>query len=140
MLIEVLCSLNPTVALLVNLTSLLPFLESMFSIACLVSLVIRHFILQKRRGPNADPVSEDDILRAIGKLKALGSGFRVIKVGSQRLVRSVPGELNTDKSILLELAQTNGCISELQIVQVRLLPPPLYQYHWLMLHANRLIL
>ncbi len=37
--------------------------------------------MQRRRGPNADPVSEDDILRAIGKLKALGSGFQVFKVG-----------------------------------------------------------
>jgi len=36
--------------------------------------------VQRRRGPNADPISEDDILRAIGKLKALGSGFQVIKV------------------------------------------------------------
>lgn len=90
-----------------------------------------YLVMQKRRGPNADPVSEDDILRAIGKLKALGSGFQVIKVGSQRLVRSVPGELNTDKSVLLELAQTNGCISELQIEQVDPLPRhvPLYCYN-----------
>ena len=74
--------------------------------------------LQRRRGSRAEPVSEDDILRAIGKLKALGSGFGVIKVGSQRLVRSVPGELNTDKSTLLELAQGTGYVSESQIHQV----------------------
>lgn len=75
-------------------------------------------LLQRRRGSRADPVSEDDVLRAIGKLKALGSGFQVIKVGSQKLVRSVPGELNTDKSILLELAQGLGYVSEAQIEQV----------------------
>ena len=65
-------------------------------------------------------MSEDDILRAIGKLKALGSGFQVFKVGRQKLVRSVPGELNTDKSVLLELAQGSGFVSEAQIEQVRL--------------------
>ena len=64
-------------------------------------------------------MSEDDILRAIGKLKALGSGFQVVKIGSQKLVRSVPGELNTDKSVLLELAQGRGYVSEAQLEQVR---------------------
>lgn len=64
-------------------------------------------------------MSEDDILRAIGKLKALGSGFQVVKIGSQKLVRSVPGELNTDKSVLLELAQGSGYVSEAQIEQVK---------------------
>ncbi len=63
-------------------------------------------------------MSEDDILRAIGKLKALGSGFRVVKIGSQKLVRSVPGELNTDKSVMLELAQGTGYVSEARIEQV----------------------
>ena len=56
----------------------------------------------------ADPISEDDILRAIGKLKALGSGFAVERIGKQALVRSVPGELNTDKNRLLEMAQATG--------------------------------
>lgn len=74
--------------------------------------------MQRRRGSRADPVSEDDILRAIAKLSALGSGFSVFKVGSQKLVRSVPGELNTDKSAVLELAQGHGCISEAQLHQV----------------------
>ena len=49
--------------------------------------------MQRRRGPNADPVSEDDILRAIGKLKALGSGFTVIKVAFCRFTVLVPWTL-----------------------------------------------
>lgn len=65
-------------------------------------------IVQRRRGSLADPISEDDILRAIGKLKALGSGFAVERIGKQALVRSVPGELNTDKNKLLELGQATG--------------------------------
>ena len=65
-------------------------------------------MVQRRRGSLADPISEDDILRAIGKLKALGSGFAVERIGKQALVRSVPGELNTDKNKLLELGQATG--------------------------------
>ncbi|GAB4860465.1 hypothetical protein Ancab_035625 [Ancistrocladus abbreviatus] len=34
-----------------------------------------------------EPVSEDDCLRAISKLKALGNGFEVIFVGEKKLVR-----------------------------------------------------
>ena len=65
-------------------------------------------LLQRRRGSLADPISEDDILRAIAKLKALGSGFAVERIGKQALVRSVPGELNMDKNKLLELGQATG--------------------------------
>ncbi|KAK9842946.1 hypothetical protein WJX74_004716 [Apatococcus lobatus] len=72
---------------------------------------LRRYV-QRRRGSLADPISEDDILRAIGKLKALGSGFAVERIGKQALVRSVPGELNTDKNKLLELGQATGYISE----------------------------
>ena len=63
-------------------------------------------------------MSEDDILRAIGKLKALGNGFHVVKIGRQKLVRSVPGELNTDKSALLKLAQGTGHVSRKQLAEV----------------------
>lgn len=42
--------------------------------------------MQRRRGSRADPVSEDDILRAIAKLGVLGGGFAVVKVGERRLV------------------------------------------------------
>ena len=73
---------------------------------------------QKRRGKRADPVSEDDILRAISKLKALGNGFQVVKIGRQKLVRSVPGELNTDKSAVLKMAQESGYVSSSQLSSV----------------------
>ena len=45
--------------------------------------------MQRRRGSRADPVSEDDVLRAIAKLGVLGGGFAVVKVGERRLVRSL---------------------------------------------------
>lgn len=44
--------------------------------------------VQRRRGTRTDPVSEDDILRAITKLGVLGGGFSVVRVGERRLVRA----------------------------------------------------
>ena len=40
------------------------------------------------------------------------------QVGSQRLVRSVPGELNSDKNEALRLAQGSGHISKQQLTEV----------------------
>ncbi len=73
---------------------------------------------QRRRGSKADPVTEDDVLRAIDKLQVLGGGFGVVRVGDRRLVRSVPGELNTDKNQALLLAQGRGYISKRQLTEV----------------------
>jgi hypothetical protein len=36
--------------------------------------------LQRRRGSRADPVTEDDVLRAIDRLKVLGGGFDILTV------------------------------------------------------------
>lgn len=63
------------------------------------------------RGANADLRERDDILRAVGTLKPLGSSFSVIKVGSKPYIRSVPKELNTDQSAVLEAVQVLGYIS-----------------------------
>ena len=43
-----------------------------------------------RRGGAAQPVSEDDVLRAIDRLAVLGGGWRVMRVAGRRIVRSVP--------------------------------------------------
>lgn len=72
--------------------------------------------VQRRRGTAADPVSEDDITRAIGKLKTLGSGFRLVKLGNRSLVQSVPGELNQDKNAALNLAQSRGYTSHEELM------------------------
>eukprot|EP00058_Branchiostoma_floridae_P006517 XP_002592005.1 hypothetical protein BRAFLDRAFT_79594 [Branchiostoma floridae] len=59
----------------------------------------------------------DDLLRAIKKLKVLGSGFTAIPVGGGRyLVQSVPGELNMDHTTVLQLAEGSGFVSESSIV------------------------
>lgn len=67
-------------------------------------------LLCQRRKTAREAVSEDDCLRAISKLKVLGSGFEVISVGKKKLVRSVPTELNRDHNEILELAQVRGFV------------------------------
>ena len=56
-------------------------------------------------GKTRQDVSEDDMARAIKKLRVLGGGFAVIPVGKHRLVQSVPGELNMDHTAVLQKAE-----------------------------------
>lgn len=56
-------------------------------------------------------VIRDDVLRAVATLKPLGSSYSVIKVGNKPYIRSVPKELNTDQSAVLEAAQVLGYVS-----------------------------
>ncbi|POS78155.1 EAP30/Vps36 family protein [Diaporthe helianthi] len=67
--------------------------------------------IMRGRMEGSQEVTEDDILRAVGTLKPLGSSFSVIKVGSKPYIRSVPKELNTDQSAVLEAVQVLGYIS-----------------------------
>ncbi|URE45893.1 synthase [Musa troglodytarum] len=68
-------------------------------------------LLCQRRKVAREAVTEDDCLRAISKLKVLGSGFEVISVGKKKLVRSVPTELNKDHNEILEVAQAQGYVT-----------------------------
>ncbi len=56
-------------------------------------------------GKTRQDVTEDDLARAIKKLRVLGGGFAVIPVGKHRLVQSVPGELNMDHTAVLVKAE-----------------------------------
>ncbi|KAL4787073.1 EAP30/Vps36 family-domain-containing protein [Aspergillus varians] len=56
-------------------------------------------------------VTDDDVLRAVKSLEPLGSGFYIILVGSKQYIRSVPKELNTDQSTVLEVIQKLGYVS-----------------------------
>lgn len=56
-------------------------------------------------------VSEDDILHAVKSLKPLGSGFSIITIASKQFIRSVPKELNTDQSTVLEVLQLLGSVT-----------------------------
>ncbi|KAH8910320.1 ESCRT-2 complex [Coniochaeta sp. PMI_546] len=71
---------------------------------------VREAIMMSRM-EGAPDVTEDDILRAVGTLKPLGSSYSVIKVGSKPYIRSVPKELNIDQSAVLEAVQVLGYVS-----------------------------
>jgi ESCRT-II complex subunit VPS22 len=83
----------------------------------LISLEDLKIRLLKSRGKYGQDVSDDDMLRAIKKLRVLGSGFAVIPVGGRRLVQSVPGELSMDHTTILQSAESSGYISHSDLVQ-----------------------
>ena len=64
-------------------------------------------------------VSEDDILRAVKSLEPLGSGFKIINIGSRQFIRSIPKELNTDEATVLEVLQLLGSVT-ISLLQVNL--------------------
>uniref|UniRef100_UPI00359015B5 vacuolar-sorting protein SNF8 isoform X2 n=1 Tax=Myxine glutinosa TaxID=7769 RepID=UPI00359015B5 len=74
-----------------------------------------HKRVLKSRGKLAQDVSQDDLIRAIKKLKVLGNGFSMIQMGGSYLVQSVPAELNMDHTTVLQLAEANGYTSAAEV-------------------------
>lgn len=64
-------------------------------------------------------VSDDDVARAVDALAPLGSCFSIVKIGHRSLIRSVPKELNTDQSTVLEAVQVLGYVT-VSMLQVNL--------------------
>jgi ESCRT-II complex subunit VPS22 len=56
-------------------------------------------------------MTEDDVSRAVKCLEPLGSGFKIITIGSKQFVRSIPKELNTDQSKVFEVLQLLGFVT-----------------------------
>ncbi|NWU72731.1 SNF8 protein, partial [Pterocles burchelli] len=81
----------------------------------LITLEELHQQVLKGRGKFAQDVSQDDLLRAIKKLKVLGSGFGIIPVGGTYLIQSVPAELNMDHTVVLQLAEKKGYVTVSEI-------------------------
>ena len=77
--------------------------------------------VQKGRGDVGGEieVSEDDVVRAVKSLDPLGSGFTIMKLGNIQMIRSVPRELNTDQSTVLEVLQILGFVT-VSMLQVNL--------------------
>ncbi|XP_070563831.1 LOW QUALITY PROTEIN: vacuolar-sorting protein SNF8-like [Ptychodera flava] len=71
----------------------------------------------KGKSKQAQDVSADDLMRAIKKLKILGNGFTLLKVGDGNtyLVQSVPAELNMDHTSVLQAAKDTGNTSVSQL-------------------------
>lgn len=72
----------------------------------------------RAKSPSAQDVSQDDILRAIKKLRALGDGFTVIEPANSRgrvLVQCIPGELSMDHTAVLNSLQTRSSFTARQL-------------------------
>ncbi|KAF2006896.1 EAP30-domain-containing protein [Amniculicola lignicola CBS 123094] len=68
--------------------------------------------IQRGRGIGGGmEVSDDDITRAVDSLSPLGSCFTIMKIGHRSLIRSVPKDLNTDQSTVLEAIQVLGYVT-----------------------------
>lgn len=64
-------------------------------------------------------VSDDDIRRAVDALKPLGGGYKIVELAGKAMIRSVPKELNTDQSTVLEAVQVLGYVT-VSMLQVNL--------------------
>ncbi|KAL3425462.1 EAP30/Vps36 family protein [Phlyctema vagabunda] len=71
---------------------------------------VRERIMKTRMEGGAE-ITDDDILRAVGTLKPLGSSYSTLTVGHKLYIRSIPKELNTDQSDVLEAAQVLGYVT-----------------------------
>lgn len=71
----------------------------------LLRMSILHDALAKIRGKYQQEITADDIERAIQTLQVLGNGYSIVKVRGEKLVQSVPREMNADHTQILELAQ-----------------------------------
>jgi len=70
---------------------------------------LRQRLVRTRNRARKEEITSDDILRAVGKLKSLGSGFAAISLGDGRyIIQSVPGELTMDHARILEVAGHNN--------------------------------
>jgi ESCRT-II complex subunit VPS22 len=58
-----------------------------------------------------DRISEEDVKIAISKVHMLGAGFQLLEYGSNTLVVSVPTELSSDHTAILQLAQSTSFVT-----------------------------
>lgn len=61
--------------------------------------------LDDRRPEVLGKVHEEDVERAIAKLKSLGNGFEIHETGAGKVVQSVPTELSKDHTELLAIVE-----------------------------------
>eukprot|EP00048_Salpingoeca_helianthica_P003658 m.69318 g.69318 ORF g.69318 m.69318 type:complete len:242 (-) comp12826_c0_seq5:38-763(-) len=67
-------------------------------------------MLQQRRDRTLGQISEDDMERAIKKLRVLGKGFAIYSNNGRKFVQSLPVELNTDHASIIAQAK-NGRVT-----------------------------
>lgn len=63
------------------------------------------------RMEGAQEISADDVRRAVETLQPLGGSYAVFRIGSKEYIRSVPRELSTDQTAVVEAVQVLGYVS-----------------------------
>ena len=63
-------------------------------------------------------VCSEDIQRAVGTLKPLGSGYAVFDIGNRKVIQSVPLELSADGSRLISFAEARGFVARTDCSQL----------------------
>lgn len=71
--------------------------------------------LRKKRITYTEQISRDDVERAVQKLGSLGSGFRIVQTGEERMVQSVPKELNPDHTKALSVCGDKGHLTRREL-------------------------
>jgi ESCRT-II complex subunit VPS22 len=65
-------------------------------------------------------VTEDDLRRAVALLEPLGNGVRLVQVGKRTMLISVPLELSSDHTTILDIAHDNKGKVSLHTLETRL--------------------
>ena len=65
----------------------------------------------KGRMQGSPEISSDDVRRAVETLQPLGGSYAVFHIGHKEYVRSVPRELSTDQTAVVEAVQVLGYVS-----------------------------
>ncbi|RLN59682.1 hypothetical protein BBJ29_003651 [Phytophthora kernoviae] len=73
-------------------------------------------LLEKKRSPVMQTVTDDDVKRAVKKLSVLGEGFQLIDMEERTMIVTVPVVLSPDHSTILSLAQTTGGMVNVSIL------------------------
>lgn len=76
-----------------------------------VSEVTQRIMHQDQSVGGASDISEDDVVRAVKALGPLGPGFSIVEIGKKQCIKSVPKELNTDQSTVLEAMEVVGYVT-----------------------------
>ncbi|KAF2350802.1 EAP30 [Trinorchestia longiramus] len=64
--------------------------------------------LNARGARKNNPIAEDDIVRAVRKLRVLGAGVEVVQLGRAQYITAIPGELTMDHTTLLQFAERDS--------------------------------
>lgn len=75
--------------------------------------LISAFAVKARLSRSSPPVDVtiDDIERAVKSLKVLGKGFELVEIAGTKYIRSVPSEMSSDQSAVLEACEAMGYVN-----------------------------